>query len=77
MKFNRIAIIAILAILTVVLAGSVSAFDLGFLTGGDSEPQEVTVGGIDFNIPATLLVLTTTCLLLVLKMIQEKKRFTS
>ena len=52
MKFNRIAIIAILAILTVVLAGSVSAFDLGFLTGGDSEPQEVTVGGIDFNIPA-------------------------
>ena len=29
MKFNRIAIIAILAILTVVLAGSASAFDLG------------------------------------------------
>ncbi len=52
MKFNRIAIIAILAILTVVLAGSVSAFDLGFLTGGDSEPQNVTVGGIDFSIPA-------------------------
>ena len=52
MKFNRIAIIAILAILTVVLAGSVSAFDLGFLSGGDSEPQEVTVGGIDFSIPA-------------------------
>ena len=52
MKFNRIAIIAILAILTVVLAGSVSAFDLGFLSGGDSEPQEITVGGIDFNIPA-------------------------
>lgn len=52
MKFNRIAIIAILAILTVVLAGSVSAFDLGFLTGGDSEPQQITVGGLDFNIPA-------------------------
>ena len=52
MKFNRIAIIAILAILTVVLAGSVSAFDLGFLSGGDSEPQEITVGGIDFSIPA-------------------------
>ena len=52
MKFNRIAIIAILAILTVVLAGSASAFDLGFLTGGDSEPQQITVGGIDFNIPA-------------------------
>ena len=52
MKFNRIAIIAILAILTVVLAGSVSAFDLGFLGGGDSEAQQITVGGIDFNIPA-------------------------
>ena len=52
MKFNRIAIIAILAILTVVLAGSASAFDLGFLSGGDSEPQEITVGGIDFTIPA-------------------------
>ena len=52
MKFNRIAIIAILAILTVVLAGSASAFDLGFLTGGDSEAQQITVGGIDFNIPA-------------------------
>ena len=52
MKFNRIAIIAILAILTVVLAGSASAFDLGFLGGGDSEAQQITVGGIDFNIPA-------------------------
>ena len=52
MKFNRIAILAILAILTVVLAGSASAFDLGFLGGSDSEPQQVTVGGIDFNIPA-------------------------
>lgn len=53
MKLNRIAILAILAILTVVLAGSASAFDLGFLTGSDdSEPLEVNVGGIDFNIPA-------------------------
>ena len=56
MKFNKIAIIAILAIFTVILAGSASAFDLGFLTGGDEaqadEPQTVTVGGIDFNIPA-------------------------
>ena len=52
MKFNRIAIIAILAILTVVLAGSASAFDLVFLGGGDSEAQQITVGGIDFNIPA-------------------------
>ena len=52
MKFNRIAIIAILAILTVVLAGSASAFDLGFLGCGDSEAQQITVGGIDFNIPA-------------------------
>ena len=56
MKFNKIAIIAILAIFTVILAGSASAFDLGFLTGGDesqdAEPIEVTVGGIDFTIPA-------------------------
>lgn len=55
MKLNRIAIIALLAIFAVVLAGSASAFDLGFLTGGDSEtsePQEITVGGIDFSIPA-------------------------
>ena len=52
MKLNKIAIIAILAIFTVILAGSASAFDLGFLTGSDSEPQEITVGGIDFNIPA-------------------------
>ena len=52
MKFNRIAIIAILVIFTVVLAGSASAFDLGFLGGGSSEAQQITVGGIDFNIPA-------------------------
>lgn len=55
MKFNKIAIIAILAIFTVILAGSASAFDLGFLTGDDSQdagPTEVTVGGIDFTIPA-------------------------
>ena len=52
MKFNRIAILAVLAILAVVLAGSASAFDLGFLGGSDSEPQQITVGGIDFNIPA-------------------------
>ena len=51
MKSSKIAILAILAILTVVLAGSASAFDLGFLSG-DSEPQQVTVGGIDFNVPA-------------------------
>ena len=49
MKFNRIAIIAILAILTVVLAGSASAFDLGFLSGGDSEPQEITPAGFNEN----------------------------
>lgn len=52
MKINKIAIIAVLAILTVVLAGSASAFDLGFLTGSDDAPQDVTVGGIDFTIPA-------------------------
>ena len=52
MKINKIAIIAVLAILTVVLAGSASAFDLGFLTGSDDAPQDITVGGIDFTIPA-------------------------
>lgn len=52
MKFNKIAIIAVLAILTVVLAGSASAFDLSFLTGSDDAPQDITVGGIDFTIPA-------------------------
>ena len=51
MKINRIAIIAVLAILTVVLAGSASAFDLGFLTG-DGAAQDVNIGGIDFTIPA-------------------------
>ncbi|AMK15232.1 hypothetical protein [Methanobrevibacter olleyae] len=52
MKFNRIVILTILAILAVVLAASASAFDLGFLGGSDSEPQKITVGGIDFQIPA-------------------------
>ena len=52
MKINRIAIIAVLAILTVVLAGSASAFDLSFLTGSDDAAQDVNIGGIDFTIPA-------------------------
>lgn len=52
MKLRKIAVLAVLAICAVVLAGSASAFDLDFLSGSDSEPQEITVGGIDFNIPA-------------------------
>ena len=40
----------LLAIFAIVIAGSVSAFDLGFLTG-DSGPETVTIEGIDFNIP--------------------------
>ena len=52
MKINRIAIIAVLAILTVFLAGSASAFDLSFLTGSDDAAQDVNIGGIDFTIPA-------------------------
>ena len=40
-----------LAILAIVIAGSASAFDLGFL-GDDSSPEEVTIEGINFTIPA-------------------------
>ena len=49
MKLNRILIFAVLAI---VLAGSVSAFDFDFLTGTDDNSEKITVGGIDFNVPA-------------------------
>lgn len=48
-------LIAILALSIVALSiGAVSAFDLGDLTGGNSasEAQNVTIDGIDFNIPA-------------------------
>ncbi len=51
MQKNKIMILAILTIFTVVLAGSASAFDLGFLSG-DDEPTEVTIEGIKFNIPS-------------------------
>ncbi|MGX8694227.1 MAG: hypothetical protein ACSW71_04895 [Methanobrevibacter sp.] len=49
------SIFAISMILIAVMAlGSVSAFDLGSLFGDsdDSQNQTVTIGGIDFNIPA-------------------------
>lgn len=51
MKANRIVILAMLAI---VLSGSASAsaFDFNFLTGSNGEVQEITVGGIHFNMPA-------------------------
>lgn len=48
MKANRIVILAILAI---VLAGSASALDLNIFSGLNGEVQEITVGGIDFNMP--------------------------
>ena len=49
------SIFAISIILVAIVAiGSVSAFDLGSLFGGDdsSENQTVTIAGIDFNVPA-------------------------
>ena len=49
------SIFAISIILVAIVAiGSVSAFDLASLFGGDdsSENQTVTIAGIDFNVPA-------------------------
>lgn len=55
---RRIFAILALAIVAIVCAGTVSAFDLGALSGGDDaksdETQKVTVDGIDFNIPSKL-----------------------
>lgn len=53
MQKRKILFIGLLAIFAIVIIGSASAFDLGFLSGGsdDSAPQEVTIEGIDFNIP--------------------------
>ena len=50
MQKRKILFIGLLAIFAIVIAGSASAFDLGFLTG-DSGPETVTIEGIDFNIP--------------------------
>lgn len=48
---NRKAILAASVILVAVFAiGSVSAFDLGSIIGGD-ENQTVTIDGVNFNIP--------------------------
>ena len=52
MRLNKIAIMAVLIILAIVLAGSASAFDLSFLNpSDDKESQTITVGGIDFSMP--------------------------
>ena len=56
MKFNKMVILALLAIFVVAIAGTASAFEIPFIgdVGGDdtqSEPQDITVGGIDFQIP--------------------------
>ena len=50
MKKRSILFIGLLAIFAIVIAGSVSAFDLGFLSG-DSGPEEITIEGINFTIP--------------------------
>ena len=50
---NKKVIIALSLVLIAVMAiGSASAFDLGSLLGGGDENETVTIGGIDFNIPA-------------------------
>ena len=52
MKKSVFAISVVL--ITIMAIGSASAFDLGSLVGGsdDGQNQTVTIGGIDFNIPA-------------------------
>ena len=50
MQKRKILIIGLLAIFAIVIAGSVSAFDFGFL-GGDSGPETVNIEGINFTIP--------------------------
>ena len=50
MQNRKILFIGLLAIFAIVIAGSVSAFDLGFLSGG-SGPEEITIEGINFTIP--------------------------
>ena len=50
---KKIFAILSLAIIAIVCAGTVSAFDFGSLFGGDDANDEtVTIDGIDFNIPA-------------------------
>ena len=48
---KKILLLASIVVLAVVAIGSVSAFDLGSLTGGD-EGTTVTIGGEEFTIPA-------------------------
>ena len=50
MQNRKILFIGLLAIFAIVIAGSVSAFVLGFLSG-DSGPEEITIEGINFTIP--------------------------
>ena len=50
MQNRKILFIGLLAIFAIVIVGSVSAFDLGFLSG-DSGPEEITIEGINFTIP--------------------------
>lgn len=52
---NKKIILGLSLVLIAIMAiGSVSAFDLGSLLGGDDagENQTVTIDGVDFNIPA-------------------------
>ena len=52
MKFNKMVILALLAVFAIVVAGTASAFEIPFIGEiGESEPQDITVGGIDFHIP--------------------------
>ena len=53
MQNRKILFIGLLAIFAIVIAGSVSAFDLGSLLGdgSDSGPQEIAIEGINFTIP--------------------------
>ena len=52
MRINKIAIMAILVIFAIVLAGSESAFDLSSLNPcADNGSEDITVGGIGFYMP--------------------------
>lgn len=54
MQKRSILFIGLLAIFAIVIVGSASAFDLGSLLGddsSDSEPQQITIEGINFTVP--------------------------
>lgn len=54
MQKRTMIFLGLLAIFAIVIAGSASAFDLSSLLGGDSDEsatEQVTIAGIDFNIP--------------------------